>query len=432
MNNYYSCQTNIISAYAGRYINKDKLIRSSSGGIASALSEMIIKEEHGIVYGATYSNDMYKALYARIDDIKDLECLKGSKYAFVEKSVTYNNKSISVYEAVANDLKAKKTVLFIGLGCDVFSLKAYCEKNRVKTQSLYLVELLCDGVTTTDVHKQYIQYIERIHNSKVIDFTVRYKRDGWVPLYIRALFENGEQHIIPFYKSDYGYAFSNYKRKCCYSCQFKGKNRYGDLTLGDYWGCYPGMLEYNNNGVSIIYTQTEKGNHLIQKLDRESIDLNEINPEYALNYSPRYFNSHPYNDKIWNQFDCNLSRYNLRRSVKVCSKVIVPNSSTIQYEDLVIWGTGKCFHELAPYVLENRNVSYVVDSDEDKWGKASEYGYICNSPEIITQKNNVFVLIMVYSVQSAFQIANRLLNMGINNFDHIENWILYYENSNYK
>ena len=270
----------------------------------------------------------------------------------------------SVYEAVCNDLKNEISVLFIGLGCDVASLLSYVKSNNVDISKLYTVELVCDGCTYEYIHSEYIKTIEIEHHSKVIDFTVRKKRDGWDPLYLYAKFENGDEHIIPFYNSIYGFAFSHYKRRSCYNCSFKGSNHPADIVVGDYWGCNAGMREFNENGVSIAFVQTRRGYELLNAIKNSEYRIFETNPNYALYHNPRYNSPHPYSLE-WTDIDLEVKKNGL----KAIKKASMNNYVSQRLKDemkkkTVLWGTGNSFHRLAPSVISMVDPFCLVDYDE--------------------------------------------------------------------
>ncbi|MBE5831474.1 MAG: hypothetical protein E7306_07020 [Butyrivibrio sp.] len=422
MNQSFLEQTNISVAYAGFYKDNNLLLQSSSGGVATELSSAILNDG-GIVYGAIYADDYYSCHYMRVTRQADLDRLKGSKYVYVEKKVIYENEFISVFEAVQKDIENSKKVLFIGLSCDVAALMKWFEGKNINPESLYTIELLCDGVTCECVHQDYIKKLETVHNSKVVSFTVRNKRDGWTPLYIMAEFDNGETHVVPFYNSVYGYAFLHYKKKACYGCQFKQKNRFADLTIGDFWGCEEGMKEYNRNGVSIIYVQTEKGQEMLESIKNDSFVIMETDAEFALRHSPRYFNAHSFN-KNWEELDNDISAIGLHQAVR--KRMVCNPSERAAWNpnmNIILWGTGNCFHKLAPVVIENSNVMFAVDTDPQKWGSLTEYGILCKSPEEILKLDNVFVIIMIENASIVCQVIQTILDMNVRYFDQVNNWI---------
>ena len=96
----------MIKSYSGYINNNDELLTTSSGGIATALSKVVINN-NGCVFGARYSSDFYYVEYCCIDNIEDLDQIKGSKYA---KAASNN-----CYETLSKKLAEGRTVLFIGL-----------------------------------------------------------------------------------------------------------------------------------------------------------------------------------------------------------------------------------------------------------------------------------------------------------------------------
>lgn len=411
-----------MEAYAGYYKEEKQLKESSSGGAASAISEGFIKNQ-GIVYAASYSDDFYSAVYGCAERESDLKKFKGSKYVYVNKKIERNNENVSAYKDAISKVKQGKRVLFIGLGCDIAAVKTYAKSRLTDEKGLFTIELFCDGVTDKIVHTEYVTNIERQYGSKVTTFNIRYKEEGWTPPYIYAEFENGKKHICPFYESDYAFAFFNYKRKMCYDCQFK--NHLGDLLLGDFWGCRPGMKEYNKNGVSLICVQSEKGKKLLDYLFREDFFLKKIDAQYALFHNPRYFNSHERYDK-WDLFDSLVKKDGLREAVKKCAGVYMPERFRMEsFSEIVLWGMGNCFHKYSSSIREMFSISYIVDSNENKWGQEAWEGLICKSPDILKGKKDILVLIMIENINAAFQVANKLLDMGITTFDYVQNWLCY-------
>ncbi len=418
---YYLSLSNVLSTYAGFMSDKTELLKVSSGGIATILSYNII-DRGGVVYGATYSTDFYSAHYFRAKDRFDLAGLKGSKYCYVKKLIEKNGEWISVFDAVCDDLNDEKEVMFVGLGCDVAALKRYCLKKNISQDKLLIVELLCDGVTYEIVHNEYIKYIETLHRSKLVDFTVRCKRDGWVPIYICAKFQNGDEHIVPFYETPYGFCFAHYKKQVCYSCEFRGKNHYGDLIIGDYRGCEPGMPEYNKDGVSIIYVLTDKGEDYIQNITYSDFKIIETDSEFALRHTPSFFFPHQKNIN-WNRvkevikekgiFGVMPDYYGLKDN---------EYPMIIKQKEIVMYGAGSCFHRLAPYVLEYINISCVVDKNSEKWNRITECGIVCRNPDYIRNKN-VFVIIMTEDAAITCQIINTLLKMNVRYFENVFNLI---------
>lgn len=237
-----------VAVYGGYLNDNPKILQSTSGGIATALSEYML-QQGGYVIGVAYSNDFRKAEYVVIDDILDIHKLKGSKYIDCDKK--------NIYFDVKKLVDAGEKVLFFGLPCVVGALYSYI---KARPENLLTCELICHGPTYPKVHSDYITFLEKKNKSKIIDFSVRHKNGAWTPGYLYAKFENGHIFQKPFDETEYGFAFSNLSKRSCYSCKFKGNNRKADIMIGDFWGATKEDVFWNKNGVSAIFAETEKGN----------------------------------------------------------------------------------------------------------------------------------------------------------------------------
>lgn len=277
-----------LKAYSGYFKDTEKLLQSSSGGAATVISELILMGG-GVVFGSVYSADFRTPEFACIERKEDLFRLKGSKYAETSRRIFHEGEYKALWPVVAEKLEAGLTVLFTGLGCDVAALKSFLRARGTDTSKLYTIDLICYGATLQEVHRQYIESLERKFKSGIINFTVRYKKHGWTPPYILAEFGNGRRFETDFYASDYGKAFALYARRACYGCNFRGKNHQSDITVGDFWGLTKNMPGWNKNGVSIMISRTEKGEELIRKIDTDKFSLREENSEFAISHNSMYF-----------------------------------------------------------------------------------------------------------------------------------------------
>lgn len=274
--------TSDIRAYYGFFKDIKELKRSSSGGAATVLARSFILNTGGVVLGVRWREDFRGARYTAVEDINDLNFLRGSKYVDVDRTLLWNGKNETVYCVAGKYLCSGRKVLFIGLGCDCFALKAYLRRNNICDNNLYIIDLLCSGTTPRDVMEQYVAWLENKHSSKIKEFSVRYKKYGWAPIYLRAIFESGRVFTIPFYHSEFGYAFIHMKKETCYSCKFKGSHHSSDVTIGDFWGCTRKANEYNSWGMSAIVVNEEKGQTLLEFIDMNEYELKEADIELVL------------------------------------------------------------------------------------------------------------------------------------------------------
>ena len=290
--------------YAG-HLNNNENTNCASGGAASAISCEFVKR-YGAVYGVRYSHDYRKAFYSCASREEELEAFQGSKY--------FEKKDNSYFVDISKIISDTK-VLFLGLGCDIAILKSFLNRNKIGTKNLYTIELICDGVTKSEIHEKYLDELEKKAGSNISFFTTRNKDKGWEHFNIHVEFENGKIFEEPFYDSDYGYAFVHYKEKKCYSCAFKNDNHQGDLIIGDYWGCIPGMDAYDKRGVSLIIPKNNKGKFLIELLNESDFYIKEIETGYALYNNPRFFSCHEKND-FWDIFEKEIEHRGLSGTVK--------------------------------------------------------------------------------------------------------------------
>lgn len=242
-----------VAVYAGYMTDNSKLLKSTSGGIATALGEYVIGQG-GYVAGVSYTVDFKSVEYIIVNDMENLYKLRGSKYVDSEKK--------TVYADVQNLLNQGKLVLFTGVPCTVAAL----HKRVGRPENLISCELICHGPTLPKVHQDFISDIEKRYNSKATEFSVRYKKGTWTPAYLRTKFTDGQVFEKPFYETDYGFAFEVLGKESCYYCPFRGNQRTGDIMIGDFWGATKSNPYWNDKGVSVIFAETKKGDEIIKKV----------------------------------------------------------------------------------------------------------------------------------------------------------------------
>lgn len=256
--------------------DKIELSKSSSGGAASAISESFIKQK-GIVYGCAFIPP-FNIKHIRCDSIQGTAILKGSKYV---QSDIYDT-----YHLIKEDLKLNKKVLFIGTPCQVAGIKKYFHSNN---SNLYTIDLICHGAPSIKLLKESIPTsilngnIDNISFRKNIQYHFSIKSNN------KIIYER------PLYNDLYlkGFFTSLFCRSSCYNCQFATSKRIGDITLGDFWGY--NIKETNHDlslGTSLCFTNTEKGQLLLNKTDdickRKGNIHNAINGNKPLNSPAKY------------------------------------------------------------------------------------------------------------------------------------------------
>lgn len=412
-----------LKAYSGHIIDRDQLLKSSSGGAASHIAEQFIRRD-GVVFGVGYAKDFKSAEYYCVKTVEDLEKLKGSKYIPSRKMINIDGEYCSVYKVTEEYLLEGRSVLYIGLGCDVGSIKRYCEINRIDDENLYTIELICVGTTLQEAHSMYIQEIEKKYNAKIRKLNVRYKKEGWLP-YIRVEFDNGNVFEAPFNESDLGIAFNILYRQSCSCCSYKGEKHVGDVAVGDYFGLAHDDGSYDENGVSVLIEKTEKGKRLIENIDVNKFLLKEVDIRKALLENHRYYECLDADIEIAPIIE-NLRKNGLRYAIEKYYAYLIPNS--VKHgpkKTVVLWGTGTFFIRYYSLVSSICKVSNVCDNNEANWGKVFRENILCISPKELCLKEDVFVVIMIENMQVRETIEKQLESLGIYCYDYVLNWIKY-------
>ena len=258
------------------FFTKNAIRKCTSGGIGYALARTFAGDR--VVYGVEYAPDFRSARYIRVENPREARRIIGTKYIATEKLME-NGKP--VFQNILADLRDGKKVLYFGLPCEVGGLYKFLEKNGIERgENLITVDLVCHGPVAAKVQVDYIDYLEKIYKSKLTDFSVRYKNPYWEPVYLRAAFQNGKEHIRPLYETDFGRAFMIYGNERCYKCAYKGDNHIADITLGDFWGIKPKDEYYNKMGTSVVITHTELGDKVLHQV--KDIELKEVSKEKAV------------------------------------------------------------------------------------------------------------------------------------------------------
>lgn len=257
----------ITATYAVK--NKDDIVRlsSSSGGVFYSLASYIIKND-GYVVAATY-DDKFNVVHEICDSLDNLNKFMGSKY--VQSDLKDN------FIKVKKLLDDQKVVLFVGTPCQVSGLYSFLKKEYT---NLYLVDVICHGVPSPLVYKNYIESISALDKINSISF--RNKKTGWQSYSFTISHDKGvfsERAGCNIYFR--GFLNDIFLRKSCYNCQFKLHNKHSDITLGDFWKIQKvNKSFYDNKGVSAVIINSAKGSTLFDECSSDFIiadcSLNDI------------------------------------------------------------------------------------------------------------------------------------------------------------
>ncbi len=246
-------------AYGFRLTDENILMNSQSGAAFIALSDLILNKG-GVIYGACFS-DGFRVIHQRAATKAERDTFRGSKYVQSDLG--------TIFKQVLKDLKTGLCVLFCGTPCQIAGLKAYIPK-LYKSQ-LYLVDLVCHGVPSPNIWRDYLEYIKSKHRKNIKVANFRNKRKyGW-RISKETYLLDGDVEV-----TETGFLNLFYSkltlRESCFQCKFSNTRRTGDITIGDFWGCEKinPNLANDQKGVSLILCNTPKGTELLDDVRNNS------------------------------------------------------------------------------------------------------------------------------------------------------------------
>ena len=260
-NENYDCSENLVTplAYGARHKNMQEVETSRSGAAFIALSDVILRAG-GVIYGVGYT-DHFRVVHKRAVTKEERDEFKGSKY--VQSDLT------GIFRQIKNDLKNGLVVMFSGTPCQTAGLAAYIGHTKLKT-NLFLVDIVCHGVPSPYVWKDFLSYIEKKYNDTLYRVNFRDKINyGWNSHHETFEFINKEGKV--------SFPFLFYKRiifrQSCGKCYYTNTQRPSDITLADFWGWEKTKPDFNKDdkGVSLILINTTRGRQLLEQAQNDLI-----------------------------------------------------------------------------------------------------------------------------------------------------------------
>lgn len=278
-----------VETFAAKNTDEKVRMTSSSGGIFYALAKKII-EEGGVVFGAKF-NDKWEVVHDYAETLEDVKAFQGSKYVQSRIGETFIQ--------AEKFLKAGRKVMFTGTPCQIAALGLFLRKDY--SDQLLKVDVVCHGVPSPLVWREYLKYITRPEGASAGKNTVfsslkerpvitgisfRDKRLGWekygfsvrvaasqasgknsVFQSVNAkteeqelLFETLDQNIFMR-----GFLKDLYLRPSCYACPTKTLKSNSDITLADFWGIKNiDASAFDNKGTSLILINSKHGNNFFK------------------------------------------------------------------------------------------------------------------------------------------------------------------------
>ena len=251
-----------VRAYVARHKDVSVLSASQSGGVFTAVSDIIL-QRGGVIYGAAFNSD-YSVSHGRAATSEERDRFRGSKYVQSDMG--------QIFRSVREDLVNGRKVLFSGTPCQVAGLKSYIPERL--HENLLLVDFICHGVPSPSVWKDYVEYMSRKGN--IVRAIFRDKSvSGWKEHFDSFLYEDGKKRTgdtfrVLFYKNII-------LRHNCGNCPYNVTAHPADVTIGDFWGVAEVLPVMDSGaGTSMVICNTEKGKLLmsrIRELELETVSL---------------------------------------------------------------------------------------------------------------------------------------------------------------
>ncbi|TWH59748.1 coenzyme F420-reducing hydrogenase beta subunit [Desulfitobacterium sp. LBE] len=253
--------------YAAKLRDRTVLLKSSSGGIFTALAQSVL-DRNGVVFGCVFDKGMH-AIHTASQDIAGTYPMRGSKYVQSDTGDTYvQSKQL---------LDGGRIVLYTGCPCQIAGLRSYLGRDY---PNLLAIDLVCHGAPSPKLFAKYLMWLEKKYKSKIFSYEFRHKgKNGW-GMGLRVRMKKGEHIFVrePIAALDpYMSSFLEARtyRSSCYACHYATKKRTGDITAADYWGIERFHPEfYDACGVSLVLVNTSKGTELFKSISGKIESLN--------------------------------------------------------------------------------------------------------------------------------------------------------------
>lgn len=242
--------------YAGRIKDQEALLKSSSGGAFIAFSDYFLNRGDMIV-ASNYNYQTHTEEFTFLHNKTERKAACGSKYM--------QSKPGSIFRKAERWLieNPQKSLLFVGMGCQSDGFRKYAELKGFRDR-VYIVDIVCHGVPSPKLWKDYVESIERKHGGKVSYLTFKDKREGWSSPTAFVVINNKEVPI-----KDYVNIFYNRcaLRPSCHICPYATIKRKTDITIGDFWHIEQTIPDfYDPNGTSLFLIHTNRGEELFEKI----------------------------------------------------------------------------------------------------------------------------------------------------------------------
>lgn len=250
--------------------NNDDTARldSPSGGVGTALSEMVLDQGYGVI-GARLNPHTMDLRHVLIQEKKDLQSIRGSKYF-----QSYTPDAFS-------QIKKNKKLLVFGTPCQIAGIRRMVTGKK-GFDNLILVDFKCAGVPSRLLVDSYFSHMKKRYGGNITYVNLRYKAPTWANFSVRIDFDNGSayQKINYFDKLMAFYRTAACIGNFCAGCTAMKNYSYADIRLEDAWDFVPFHKGNYRKGLNTVVTFSDKGADFFEK-SRHRLTVQEQALDYA-------------------------------------------------------------------------------------------------------------------------------------------------------
>lgn len=237
--------------------NEDNVERcnATSGGVGGALAKHAL-ELGWYVCGASFNGE-WELSHIVSNENSILNKIRGSKYL--------QSNTEGIYREITNLLSKGEHVLFLGTPCQADGLRNIVPNKY--SDSFLTCEIICHGVNSPVVWKDYKEFIEQEQGSQITKYNFRSKSKGWGELRVDYQFADGKKKDVPAYRNIYHTWFGQHYmlRESCFRCKYRTEERYSDIVIGDFWGINTIEPTLNvKDGASVLITNSSRAEEFIR------------------------------------------------------------------------------------------------------------------------------------------------------------------------
>lgn len=267
-----------LEVYAAKHKDEEVLLGSASGGAFTAISDYVLSRG-GVVYGAVHTSEL-RTVHIRGETVQERNRMRGSKYVQSEIG--------TAFQEALRDLESGRLVLFTGTPCQIDGLRRIVPSS-VNRENLILVDIVCAGVPSPLLFREYVAYCEKQTGKKLADHIHRPKEVGWGTHREINCFTDGSRDSSSMRSQIWKHLFhsGSFNRPSCYQCKYLTSARVSDLTIGDFWGYNKaGIQMAPDGGLSLILVNTQLGQSVLRRIEN-TLFLEKSTLQQALIGQPR-------------------------------------------------------------------------------------------------------------------------------------------------